>query len=139
MPQLRKQFPSAYECVGPARRTVVDFARQWFSGEDLGDIEYAVGEAPSRSTRPGAVRPKRDRFRTRGTTRWRLRLCFDGELGVEKCATIFRRRASLELFLGINSLLYGFSQIVDCFDFVGFFCIVHPRSREAAVARKALG
>jgi len=53
MAEYRKEFPSAYECVGPARRAVVDFARQWFSGEELGDIEYAVGEALSNSAEHG--------------------------------------------------------------------------------------
>ncbi|HEX5274174.1 MAG TPA: ATP-binding protein [Candidatus Rubrimentiphilum sp.] len=53
MAEYRKEFPSAFECVGPARRAVVDFARQWFSGEDLSDIEYAVGEALSNSAEHG--------------------------------------------------------------------------------------
>ncbi len=53
MAEYRKHFPSAYECVGPARRAVVDFAQRWFSGEDLGDIEYAVGEALSNSAEHG--------------------------------------------------------------------------------------
>lgn len=31
----------------------MDFARQWFSGEELDDIEYAVGEALSNSAEHG--------------------------------------------------------------------------------------
>jgi anti-sigma regulatory factor (Ser/Thr protein kinase) len=53
MAEYRKEFPSAYECVGPARRAVVDFARPWFADEELGDIEYAVGEALSNSAEHG--------------------------------------------------------------------------------------
>lgn len=53
MAEYHREFRSAYECVGPARRAVVDFARQWFSGEELGDIEYAVGEALSNSAEHG--------------------------------------------------------------------------------------
>lgn len=45
MPEYRAQFPSAFESVGKARRAVTAFARQWFSGEDLSDVESAVGEA----------------------------------------------------------------------------------------------
>ena len=43
--EYRAQFPSAVASVGKARRAVVAFARQWFSGETLSDIESAVGEA----------------------------------------------------------------------------------------------
>jgi anti-sigma regulatory factor (Ser/Thr protein kinase) len=39
------RFPSAYESVGKARRAVTAFAREWFTGDDLSDIESAVGEA----------------------------------------------------------------------------------------------
>lgn len=45
MEDFRAQFPSAYESVGRARRALTRFAGQWFSGEDLTDIESAVGEA----------------------------------------------------------------------------------------------
>jgi anti-sigma regulatory factor (Ser/Thr protein kinase) len=39
------RFPSAYESVGKARRAITAFAREWFGGDDLSDIESAVGEA----------------------------------------------------------------------------------------------
>jgi anti-sigma regulatory factor (Ser/Thr protein kinase) len=34
-----------YESVGKARRAIMLFARDWFAGEDLHDIESAAGEA----------------------------------------------------------------------------------------------
>ncbi len=45
MADYRAQFPSAYASVGKARRAVTAFAREWFGGDDLTDIESAVGEA----------------------------------------------------------------------------------------------
>jgi len=39
------KFPSGSSSVGQARRAVVAFAQQWFSDDDLSDIESAVGEA----------------------------------------------------------------------------------------------
>ncbi len=43
--EYRAQFPSAVASVGKARRAITAFARQWFGGEDLSDIESAAGEA----------------------------------------------------------------------------------------------
>jgi anti-sigma regulatory factor (Ser/Thr protein kinase) len=43
--EYRAQFPSAVASVGKARRAITAFAREWFSGEDLTDIESAAGEA----------------------------------------------------------------------------------------------
>ncbi len=54
MAEYRAQFPSAFESVGEARRAVVDFARHWFSGEDLCDIESAVGEALANAAEHGS-------------------------------------------------------------------------------------
>lgn len=45
MTEFRAQYPSAYESVGKARRAVVAFASNWFRGDELNDIESAVGEA----------------------------------------------------------------------------------------------
>ncbi len=55
MAEYRAQFPSAYESVGKARRAVVAFPRQWFSGDDLSDIESAVGEALANCAEHGYV------------------------------------------------------------------------------------
>ena len=53
MAEFCAEFPSAVESVGKARRAVIGFARQWFSGEDLTDIESAVGEALANSAEHG--------------------------------------------------------------------------------------
>lgn len=45
MSTYHAQFPSAHGSVGTARRAIVDFARSWFAGVELADIESAVGEA----------------------------------------------------------------------------------------------
>ncbi len=45
MAEFHAQFPSAYTSVAKARRAVLAFAREWFVGDDLTDIESAVGEA----------------------------------------------------------------------------------------------
>jgi anti-sigma regulatory factor (Ser/Thr protein kinase) len=54
MAEYRAQFGSASENVARARRAVIDFARYWFSGEDLADIESAVGEALANSAEHGS-------------------------------------------------------------------------------------
>jgi anti-sigma regulatory factor (Ser/Thr protein kinase) len=41
--------------VGKARRAVTAFAREWFSGDDLSDIESAVGEALANCAEHGYV------------------------------------------------------------------------------------
>jgi anti-sigma regulatory factor (Ser/Thr protein kinase) len=53
--EYHARFPSAYESVGKARRAVIAFAREWFSGDDLGDIESAVGEALANCAEHGHV------------------------------------------------------------------------------------
>lgn len=53
--EYRAQFPSAYESVGKARRLVTAFARQWFGGDDVSDIESAVGEALANCAEHGYV------------------------------------------------------------------------------------
>ena len=45
VPELNAEFPSAYASVGKARRAIAAFAREWFDGIDLADIESAAGEA----------------------------------------------------------------------------------------------
>ena len=55
MAEFHAQFPSAYESVGKARRAVVAFAREWFAGNDLNDIESAVGEALANCAEHGYV------------------------------------------------------------------------------------
>ncbi len=55
MAEYHAQFPSACESVGTARRAVAAFARQWFSGDDLSDIESAVGEALANCAEHGYV------------------------------------------------------------------------------------
>ena len=60
--------------MGNARRAVVAFARQWFSGDDLSDIESAVGEALANCAEHGYV----------NGTQIDVRCRFDGrELSVE--------------------------------------------------------
>lgn len=54
MPDYRAQFGNAFENVAQARRAVVEFAASWFTGEDLSDIESAVGEALANSAEHGA-------------------------------------------------------------------------------------
>jgi anti-sigma regulatory factor (Ser/Thr protein kinase) len=49
MTEYHLRLPSTAESVGRARRSIVHFASQWFSGEDLSDIECAVGEALANS------------------------------------------------------------------------------------------
>ncbi len=53
MADFRAEFPSAVESVGKARRAITGFARQWFGGEELTDIESAVGEALANSAEHG--------------------------------------------------------------------------------------
>jgi anti-sigma regulatory factor (Ser/Thr protein kinase) len=53
--EYHARFPSAYESVGKARRAVIAFAREWFSGDDLSDIESAVGEALANCAEHGHV------------------------------------------------------------------------------------
>jgi anti-sigma regulatory factor (Ser/Thr protein kinase) len=53
--EYHAQFPSAFESVGKARRAVAAFARQWFSADDLSDIESAVGEALANCAEHGYV------------------------------------------------------------------------------------
>jgi anti-sigma regulatory factor (Ser/Thr protein kinase) len=53
--EYHARFPSACESVGKARRAVIAFAREWFSGEDLTDIESAVGEALANCAEHGHV------------------------------------------------------------------------------------
>ena len=50
-----------------------------------------------------------------------LRFCFDLELGVEQRIAVFRRLARFQSLFGMYFLLYGFPQIVNGFDFIGFF------------------
>ena len=54
MPEYRARFGNAFKQVGQARRAVVDYARHWFSGQDLSDIESAVGEALANSAEHGS-------------------------------------------------------------------------------------
>jgi anti-sigma regulatory factor (Ser/Thr protein kinase) len=53
--EYHARFPSAYESVGKARRAVIAFAREWFSGDELSDIESAVGEALANCAEHGHV------------------------------------------------------------------------------------
>jgi anti-sigma regulatory factor (Ser/Thr protein kinase) len=53
--ELHAQFPSASSSVGKARRAIIAFARQWFSGDELTDIESAVGEALANCAEHGHV------------------------------------------------------------------------------------
>ncbi len=53
--EYHARFPSAYASVGKARRAVIAFAREWFSGDDLSDIESAVGEALANCAEHGHV------------------------------------------------------------------------------------
>jgi anti-sigma regulatory factor (Ser/Thr protein kinase) len=53
--EYHARFPSAHASVGKARRAVVAFARYWFSGDDLSDIESAVGEALANCAEHGYV------------------------------------------------------------------------------------
>lgn len=55
MAEYHARFPSAYESVGQARRAVIGFAREWFSGDELSDIESAVGEALANCAEHGHV------------------------------------------------------------------------------------
>lgn len=55
MAEYHARFPSAYESVGRARRAVIVFAREWFSGDELSDIESAVGEALANCAEHGHV------------------------------------------------------------------------------------
>lgn len=54
MPEYRSRFSSEFENVARARRAVVAFARHWFSGTDLTDIESSVGEALANAAEHGA-------------------------------------------------------------------------------------
>lgn len=53
--EYHAQFPSASASVGKARRAVTAFAREWFSGDALCDIESAVGEALANCAEHGYV------------------------------------------------------------------------------------
>jgi anti-sigma regulatory factor (Ser/Thr protein kinase) len=53
--EYHAQFPSAHASVGKARRAVTAFAREWFSGDELSDIESAVGEALANCAEHGYV------------------------------------------------------------------------------------
>jgi anti-sigma regulatory factor (Ser/Thr protein kinase) len=56
MAEYYLQFTSESANVSHARREIVDFARHWFSGSELADIESAVGEALANSAEHGAKR-----------------------------------------------------------------------------------
>jgi anti-sigma regulatory factor (Ser/Thr protein kinase) len=72
--EYHARFPSAYESVGKARRAVIAFAREWFAGDDLSDIESAVGEALANCAEHGHV----------SGTQIDIRCCCDGgELTIE--------------------------------------------------------
>lgn len=55
MAEFHARYPSAYESVGKARRAIAAFARAWFGGDDLSDIESAVGEALANCAEHGYV------------------------------------------------------------------------------------
>lgn len=72
--EYRAEFPSAFESVRHARWGVVDFARRWFSGEALADIECAVGEALANSAEHGSKTGTLIEVHCR---------CIDGKLTIE--------------------------------------------------------
>lgn len=55
MPEYRARFSSARASVAPARRAIVEFARQWFDGSDVHDIAAATGEALANAVEHGHV------------------------------------------------------------------------------------
>jgi anti-sigma regulatory factor (Ser/Thr protein kinase) len=53
--EYHAQFPCVCASVGTARRAIVAFAREWFAGEELSDVESAVGEALANCVEHGHV------------------------------------------------------------------------------------
>lgn len=53
MTEFHERYPSEHGAVRRARQDVVAFARSWYSGQDLADIEHAVGEALSNAAEHG--------------------------------------------------------------------------------------
>lgn len=55
MAEYRARFSSARASVAPARREIVEFARQFFDDSDLHDIAAAAGEALANAVEHGHV------------------------------------------------------------------------------------
>lgn len=53
MTEYSAQYPNEHGMVRRARQAIVEFARTWFSGQGLADIEHAVGEALSNAAEHG--------------------------------------------------------------------------------------